>query len=47
VINKGRIIAAGQKSKIKVPKNATVVDETGKAPERASSVPDLWGTKQD
>jgi hypothetical protein len=31
VINKGRIIAAGQKSKIKVPKNATVVDETGKA----------------
>jgi len=37
VIHRGRIVAAGPKSKIKIPKHATVVDETGK-----TILPGLW-----
>jgi imidazolonepropionase-like amidohydrolase len=37
VISKGRIVAAGPKSKVKIPKNATVIDETGK-----TILPGLW-----
>ncbi len=37
VIKKGRIVAAGAKSKVKIPKNATVIDETGK-----TILPGLW-----
>lgn len=37
VIKKGRIVAAGPRSKVKIPKHATVVDETGK-----TILPGLW-----
>jgi len=37
VIKKGRIIAAGARSKVKIPKHATVIDETGK-----TILPGLW-----
>jgi imidazolonepropionase-like amidohydrolase len=37
VIKKGRIVAAGAKSKVKIPKHATVIDETGK-----TVLPGLW-----
>jgi imidazolonepropionase-like amidohydrolase len=37
VIEKGRIVAAGPKSKVKIPKHATVIDETGK-----TILPGLW-----
>jgi imidazolonepropionase-like amidohydrolase len=37
IVKKGRIIAAGPKSKVKIPRNATVIDETGK-----TILPGLW-----
>ena len=37
VIKQGRIVAAGGRSKVKIPKHATVVDETGK-----TILPGLW-----
>ncbi|HLW88012.1 MAG TPA: amidohydrolase family protein [Terriglobales bacterium] len=37
VINKGRIVAAGPRAQIKIPKDATVVDERGK-----TILPGLW-----
>ncbi len=37
VIKKGRIAAVGPKSKVKIPKHATVIDETGK-----TILPGLW-----
>src|SRR5208282_6473054 len=37
VIKQGRIVAAGPRSKVKIPKHATVVDETGK-----TILPGLW-----
>ncbi len=37
VIKKGRIIAVGPKTKVKIPKHATVIDETGK-----TILPGLW-----
>jgi imidazolonepropionase-like amidohydrolase len=37
VIKKGRIVAAGPRGKVKIPKDATVIDETGK-----TILPGLW-----
>jgi imidazolonepropionase-like amidohydrolase len=37
VIKKGRIVAVGPKSTVKIPRNATVIDETGK-----TILPGLW-----
>jgi hypothetical protein len=37
VIENGRIVAAGPRSKVKIPDNATVIDETGK-----TILPGLW-----
>jgi hypothetical protein len=37
VVENGRIVAAGPRSKVKIPENATVIDETGK-----TILPGLW-----